>query len=235
MTYDNIKISASILSANFLHLEKDIIAVDTGGVDSLHLDIMDNHMAPSLSFGPPVIKPIHTITNLPMDVHLMIDSPRLFFDHYITHNVRHISFHIEAYDTTPVEQSTILVQSRQATHINYSKLQNDIQYLRSKNVLPCIAINPNTPPSILSPIISEIPAILVMSVHPGFSGQSFISSTFQKIESIRSNFSGDIRVDGGVNNTNAQQLIQSGATTLISASYLFNAENVGEAINSLRP
>ena len=130
MGNDNIKISASILSANFLNLGDDIAKVESAGVDSLHLDVMDNHMAPSLSFGPPVIKPIRGITNLPLDAHLMIDAPWMFFDAYIQCDVNEICFHIEAYDTAAVKHDSILDQSRTVQHVDYDRLQNDISLLK---------------------------------------------------------------------------------------------------------
>ena len=217
MAHDNIKFQRVFYRLNFLNLGDDIRAVETGGIDSLHLDVMDNHMAPSLSFGPPIIKPIREITPLPLDAHLMIDAPWLFFDSYIDCKVNDICFHIEAYDTTSHCHDDILSQSRAVETVDYNRLHHDIAYLKSKGVRPCITINPNTQPSVIEPILNDIDSILVMSVHPGFSGQSFIASTIQKIETIRAHFSGDIKVDGGVNNGNAEALINAGATILISA------------------
>ena len=102
--------------------------------------------------------------------------------------------------------------------------------MQSKGIKACITINPNTDPSILFPILNDVDGVLVMSVHPGFSGQSFIETSLQKITDIRSKFSGDIKVDGGVNSDNAKALVHSGATTLISASYLFNAPDVNKPL-----
>jgi ribulose-phosphate 3-epimerase len=234
MGNNNIKISASILSANFLNLGDDIRKIESAGADSLHLDVMDNHLAPSLSFGPPIIKPVRSITNLPLDAHLMIDAPWMFFDAYINCGVEEICFHIEAYDKTPVNHSNITAESRTATNIDYAKLEKDIYYLKTNDIKPGITINPNTNYDVLLPILSQVDSVLVMSVHPGFSGQSFIVSSTQKVGDIRNHFSGDIKVDGGVNNTNAKLLTGAGATTLISASYLFGAPDYKAAIDSLR-
>ena len=234
MGNNNTKISASILSANFLNLGEDIRKIESAGADSLHLDVMDNHLAPSLSFGPPIIKPVRSITTLPLDAHLMIDAPWMFFDAYINCGVEEICFHIEAYDKNPVNHSNITAESRTATNIDYAKLENDIYYLKTNDVKPCITINPNTNYDVLLPILSQVDSVLVMSVHHGFSGQSFIVSSTQKVSDIRNHFSGDIKVDGGVNNTNAKLLTGAGATTLISASYLFGASDYKVAIDSLR-
>ncbi len=230
----SIKVSASILSADFLKLGDEIKAVELAGVDSLHLDVMDNHMAPSLSFGPPIIKPVRAMTQLPLDAHLMIDAPWLFFDAYINCNVNDICFHIEAYDKRNVQHEQILSQSRVAQEIDYQRLENDIYYLKTHNIKAGITINPNTDPSVLLPILNQVDSVLVMSVHPGFSGQSFIEQSIQRVHQIRESFSGDIKVDGGVNNTNAKALTDAGANILISASYLFGSPNYKSAIDSLR-
>lgn len=228
------KVSASILSANFLNLGDDIAKVESAGVDSLHLDVMDNHMAPSLSFGPPVIKPIRSITSLPLDAHLMIDAPWMFFDAYIQCDVNEICFHIEAYDKNKVHHDSILDKSRTVVDVDYERLNSDINYLKSKGIKPGITINPNTDINVLTPILSSVDSVLVMSVHPGFSGQSFIENAIDRVAAIRSKFSGDIKVDGGVNNTNAQRLTAAGATVLISASYLFASSDYQQAIDSLK-
>ena len=230
----NIKVSASILSANFLSLGNEIESVENAGVDSLHLDVMDNHMAPSLSFGPPIIKPIRKITSLPLDAHLMIDAPWLFFDAYIDCNVDEICFHIEAYSKTVTPHEQIMTTSRTVDTVDYQRLENDIYYLKTHDIKPGITLNPNTPPDVLNPILNQIDSVLVMSVHPGFSGQSFIESSVEKVQAIRQSFHGDIKVDGGVNNTNAKKLTDAGATVLISASYLFGSNDYKTAIDSLR-
>ena len=127
MANNNIKISASILSANFLNLGDEIRNIESAGIDSLHLDIMDNHLAPNISFGPPIIKPVKSITSLPLDTHLMIDAPWLFFDDYIAAGSTDICFHIECYDLSIPNQDQIKIHSRIATNVDYSKLKKDIK------------------------------------------------------------------------------------------------------------
>ena len=233
MGHDNIKVSASILSADFLNLGTDIQAVDAAGAHSLHLDVMDNHLAPNISFGPPIIKHLRRITQLPLDTHLMIDAPWLFFDDYIALDVSSLCFHIECYDQGPVDHDLIKTQSRVATQVDYDRIITHIDYLKSKGVEACITINPDTDIALLQPLYSVVDSILVMSVHPGFSGQSFIESTLDKVRTIRKDFSGDIKVDGGVNADNAPALIAAGATVLITASYLFGSDNYTTAIEQL--
>jgi ribulose-phosphate 3-epimerase len=234
MRNHNIKVSASILSANFLSLGREIEAVEKAGVDSLHLDVMDNHMAPSLSFGPPIIKPVRQKTNLPLDAHLMIDAPWLFFDAYINCKVNEICFHIEAYNKTVTPHEHIMTTSRVVDTVDYERLEKDIHYLKTQRIKPGITINPNTPTDVLTPILNQVDSVLIMSVHPGFSGQSFIETSVEKVRTIRSSFHGDIKVDGGVNNTNAKKLTDAGANVLISASYLFGSSDYKTAIDSLR-
>ena len=234
MGNDIIKISPSILSANFLILGEEIKQLENAGADSLHLDVMDNHMAPNLSFGPPIIKPIRSLTSLPLDAHLMIDAPWLFFDDYIACGVNEISFHIEAYDQAAIDHDAIKKKSRTVTNVDYVKLENDIYNLKTKDISVGITINPDTDVDVLRPILNQVDSVLVMSVHPGFSGQSFIPTVVDKIIKIRQEFSGDIKVDGGVNNTNCKLITNAGANILISASYLFSADDYSAAIQSLR-
>ena len=191
-------------------------------------------MAPSLSFGPPIIKPIRNITSLPLDAHLMIDAPWLFFDDYINCGVNEICIHIEAYEKNPPTHDKIKSESRIGTTIDYPKLENDLYYLKTHNIKPGITINPNTNVDVLFPVLNQVDSVLVMSVHPGFSGQSFIPTVVDKIKQLRDSFSGDIKVDGGVNNTNSKLITNAGANVLISASYLFGSDNYEDAINALR-
>ncbi len=234
MANNTIKISASILSANFLQLGKDIESIESAGIDSLHLDVMDNHLAPNISFGPPIIKPVKSITNLPLDTHLMIDAPWLFFDDYIAAGSTHICFHIECYESKIPTHDQIKHQSRVAKNVNYQLIKEHIGYLQNKGIKAGITINPNTDVEVLYPILDIVDYVLVMSVHPGFSGQSFISESLDKIRAIRARFDKDIHVDGGVNNLNASDVIKAGANVLISASYLFSSEDYKTAIDSLR-
>ena len=234
MNHHTIKISASILSANFLNLKNDIRAIESAGIDSLHLDVMDNHLAPNISFGPPIIKPVRSITDLPLDTHLMIDAPWLFFDDYIAAGSTDICFHIECYDANIPSHDQIKHQSRVATDVDYDRVKEHVAYLQSKGVRAGITINPNTEASMIFPVLDVVDYVLVMSVHPGFSGQSFIPESLDKIRAIRARFDKDINVDGGVKDTNAKAIVDAGANVLISASYLFAADDYKVAIDNLR-
>ena len=165
-----IKVSASILSANFLQLENDVRAIETAGIDSLHLDVMDNHLAPNISFGPPIIKSVQSITDLPLDTHLMIDAPWLFFDDYIAAGSTDICFHIECYDANIPSHDQIKQQSRVATDVDYDRVKEHVTYLQSKGVRAGITINPNTDVSMIFPVLDVVDYVLVESVHLVFLG-----------------------------------------------------------------
>lgn len=234
MNYYSTKISASILSANFLNLGSEISSIEAAGVDALHLDVMDNHLAPNVSFGPPIISAVATIATVPLDVHLMIDAPWLFFDDYIQAGATDICFHVECYDAGSASHTNIKTTSRVATSVDGTAILRDIHYLKDKGIRAGLTVNPLTDVSIICPFLHALDYILLMSVHPGFSGQSFIQETLAKISDTRAQFDGDIHVDGGVNNTNAEAVVQAGANGLISASYLFASANYSEAVQSLR-
>lgn len=228
-----VTVSASILSANFLTLEQEIQAIQAAGVDALHLDIMDNHFVPNISFGPSIISAVRAITTLPLDAHLMITSPGQHLDAYIDSGVNDIGIHLEAYDThaagLPPSGSSLI-----ATHVDVDALHRDMDHIKRANVRAGIVVNPLTPIDILTPLITVADFVLVMSVHPGFSGQSFLPSTIDRVRTLRGLFSGDIRIDGGVDGTNAAALIDAGATQLISASYLFGSTHYADAVATLR-
>jgi len=197
------KIAPSILAANFKNLEKEIKLVEEFG-DIVHLDIMDGHFVPNISFGFPIVKAIRELTNLPLDAHLMIDNPENYIERFIEYGVNMISVHIE-----------------NNYHIN--RLINNI---KSKGVLAGIAINPGTSIYSLDSIVKDIDFILIMSVNPGFSGQKFIESSLEKIEKIvkMKNEMGlkyQIEVDGGLSYEIALKLKKIGVDIVVFGDYFF--------------
>ena len=216
-----IKIAPSLLSANFLNLEKEIKLVEKAGADMLHLDIMDGHFVPNLTFGPGLIKQIRKITNLPLDVHLMITNPANFIDRFIESGVNYISFHIE-------------------TDSEYKEL---LSRIRKANIKAGIAINPDTSLIELQNILDDIDYVLIMTVHPGFGGQKYINDCTQKIhkilEIINQNLSPtksriEIEVDGGINFKTAKIAKEAGANILVAGKFIFNSNNYKEVIQGLR-
>ena len=215
----NILISPSVLAADFSKLGEEIQLVSEEGADLIHLDVMDGHFVPNLSFGADVIKGIRGFSNLPFDVHLMIENPEHYVDAYVEAGANLITVHPEA---TP--------------HIH-----SVLQKIHKAGVKTGIALNPGTPIEALENVIDIIDLILVMTVNPGFGGQSFLSSQLPKISKIRTIIddggrSIDLSVDGGINPATAKLAIDAGANILVAGTSIFKAgdETYSKSIKRLR-
>ncbi len=214
----SVLIAPSILSADFANLAQALDLLERASADWVHVDVMDGHFVPNLTIGPPVIKDLKKRTRLPLDVHLMITNPELYISEYVKAGADHITVHAEA-----------------CTHLSAV-----IQQIKKNNVKAGIALNPATDPSVLRYILGEIDLILVMSVNPGFGGQTFIKNSLKKIKEIKKMLESQncpnvlINVDGGINDKTASDVIASGADVLVSGSYIFNSKDMNNAIKSLR-
>ena len=215
----NILISPSVLAADFSKLGEEIQLVSEEGADLIHLDVMDGHFVPNLSFGADIIKAIRGFSNLPFDVHLMIENPEHYIDAYVEAGANFITVHPEA---TP--------------HIH-----SVLQKIHKAGVKTGIALNPGTPIEALENVIDIIDLILVMTVNPGFGGQSFLSSQLPKISKIRTiiddgGHSIDLSVDGGINPITAKLAIDAGANILVAGTSIFKAgdETYSKSIKRLR-
>ena len=215
----NILISPSVLAADFSKLGEEIQLVSEEGADLIHLDVMDGHFVPNLSFGADVIKGIRGFSNLPFDVHLMIENPEHYVDAYVEAGANFITVHPEA---TP--------------HIH-----SVLQKIHKAGVKTGIALNPGTPIGALENVIDIIDLILVMTVNPGFGGQSFLSSQLPKVSKIRTiiddgGHSIDLSVDGGINPITAKLAIDAGANILVAGTSIFKAgdETYSKSIKRLR-
>lgn len=209
-----IKIAPSILSADFSCLKDEIKKVEKAGADLLHIDVMDGHFVPNITIGPVVVKYIRKCTKMPLDVHLMIENPQKYTDAFISAGSDMITIHIETVST--LELKAIGAK------------------LRSKRIKFGVSLNPGTPISKIKPILKYADFILVMSVNPGFGGQSFIPGALGKIKALRQIFKGDISVDGGINDLTARSVIKAGANILAAGSYIFKAKDKRKAMERIR-
>ncbi len=212
-----IKIAPSLLSADFVRLEKEINSIQKAGADILHLDVMDGHFVPNLTFGLPIIKQIKDIAQIPVDVHLMVTNPDVYLETLGKWKIDYVSFHQEA-----------------EAHIH-----RQLKVLQKHGVKAGIALNPATPVETIFPVIAELDFVLIMSVNPGFGGQSFIPLVYDKIEKLRKladqvNPELEIEVDGGVNNINAPKLISKGSDILVAGSFVFGSDDYKKQIEILK-
>jgi len=209
-----IKIAPSILSADFSCLDRELKKIERAGADMVHIDVMDGHFVPNITIGPVVVKYIKKHTRLPLDVHLMIENPQKYTDEFIKAGSDMITFHIETVSGTELK----ILRSK----------------LKAKGVKLGVSLNPNTAISKIKSVLPWVDFVLVMSVFPGFSGQEFIPSALTKVKKLRAIYSGDISVDGGINDKTAGPVIRAGANILAAGSYVFSASNVKQAIERIR-
>jgi ribulose-phosphate 3-epimerase len=209
-----IRIAPSILSADFGCLGREIKKVEGAGADMLHIDVMDGHFVPNITIGPVVVKYIRRLTKLPLDVHLMIERPGKFIDRFAEAGSDMLTVHIETISASGVR----LLAKR----------------LKQKNIKLGVSLNPSTPLAKIKGVLQCVGFVLIMSVNPGFSGQAFISKALSKIKQLRSVYSGDIAVDGGINEKTANLAINAGANILAAGSYIFGAKDAKLAIERIR-
>jgi ribulose-phosphate 3-epimerase len=210
-------IAPSILSADFAHLGDQIAAVERGGADLLHVDIMDGHFVPNLTMGPPVVKSIAKVATVPLDVHLMIEDPDRFIPAFVEAGAARISVHVEA----------------------VAHLHRTVHLIKGLGVQAGVAINPATPVVALEEIAGDLDHVLVMSVNPGFGGQTFIPRSESKIQAIRALLDrqgsvAPIEVDGGVDGSNAARIVRAGAAILVAGNAIFGTADPERATRELR-
>ena len=212
-----IKISPSILSADFSRLGEDIQAVDRAGADYIHIDVMDGHFVPNITIGPLVVDALRKVTDKPLDVHLMIENPDLYIPDFAKAGADIITVHQEA----------------------VPHLHRTVQLIKSLGKKAGVSLNPATPVETLDVILDELDLVLIMSVNPGFGGQSFIPSALDKIRALRQRImqrglSTELEVDGGVKIDNIGEVVAAGADVLVAGSAVFNTEDYAATITALR-
>lgn len=210
-------ISPSLLSADFTNLKADIEMVNKSEADWFHLDIMDGVFVPNISYGLPVVEQINKVAEKPLDVHLMIVDPDRYVEAFKKAGADYLTVHYEA-----------------CTH-----LHRTVQNIKQHGMKAGVSLNPHTPVAVLEDIIQDLDLVLLMSVNPGFGGQSFIENTYKKVTQLKNMIAGQnantiIEVDGGVNLNTGKKLLEAGANALVAGSFVFGADNPTETISNLK-
>lgn len=212
-----IKLAPSILSADFARLLEDVKKVEKAGCEYLHIDVMDGHFVPNITLGPAIVKSLRKDVNMVFDTHLMIENP----DDYIK-------------DFVDAGSDLIVVHAEACRH-----LHRTIQNIKSYNVKAGVALNPATSIESIKHIIEDVDMVLIMTVNPGFGGQSFIESMLEKIKELKQliddkNLNVDIQVDGGIKPDNIHKVVEAGANIIVAGSAIFNSENIEETVSLMR-
>lgn len=212
-----IKLAPSILSADFARLLEDVKKVEEAGCEYLHIDVMDGHFVPNITLGPGIVKSLRKDVNMVFDTHLMIENP----DNYIK-------------DFVDAGSDLIVVHQEACRH-----LHRTIQNIKSYNVKAGVALNPATPIETIKHVLEDVDMVLIMTVNPGFGGQSFIESTIEKIQELKKlidekNLNVDIQVDGGIKPNNIDKVVKAGANIVVAGSAIFNSDDIAQTVKLMR-
>lgn len=212
-----LKLAPSILSADFGHLAEDVKKIEEGGADYIHVDVMDGHFVPNISFGAPVMKCLNGKTDLPYDVHLMIENPDRYIEDFVSPQTAYITVHQEA-----------------CTH-----LHRTVQNIKSKGIKAGVSINPATPVSTLQCILPVVDLVLIMSVNPGFGGQKFIPGALEKVRELAEikrseNLDFVIEIDGGITLDNIKEVMEAGVEMAVAGSAVFKADDVVQRVKDFK-
>lgn len=210
-------LAPSILSADFANLAEDVNKVAALGADWLHIDVMDGHFVPNITIGPQVVRDLKRVSNLFLDVHLMIEKPEHMIDAFVDAGAALITVHAEA----------------------CNHLHRVIYMIKDAGIKAGVALNPATPAASIENVLSDIDLVLAMSVNPGFGGQKFIKTSIAKISRLKemlnaANASAYLQVDGGINQETGKLVVEAGANVLVAGSYIFGAEDMAQAVQSLK-
>jgi ribulose-phosphate 3-epimerase len=213
----SVLIAPSVLSADFAALATEVATVERGGADLLHLDVMDGHFVPNITFGPLVVKAIHKVATTPLDVHLMILDPDRYIEAFVGAGAARIAVHAE-----------VLPHLHRTLHL-----------IKKLGALAGVAINPSTPVSAIEEVVGDLDYVLVMSVNPGFGGQTFIPRSESKVRAVRQlldrgGSKAPIGIDGGIDSSNAARVVAAGAEILVAGQSIFGQPDAARAVRELR-
>ena len=211
------KIAPSILSADFSKLGEEVKAVEQAGADYIHIDVMDGHFVPNITIGPVIVKAVHGVTDLPLDVHLMISNPDDFIDDFVRAGADILTVHAEA-----------------GHHLHRS-----IQHIRNAGVKPAVSLNPASPLDMIDYVLDDLDMVLLMTVNPGFGGQDFIPEVIPKIERLRKmidkrGLDMDLEVDGGIGPETINRVSSAGADVFVAGSAIYHSDDYAETIRLMR-
>lgn len=212
-----VKIAPSILAADFAKLGEEVLEVEKAGAELIHIDVMDGHFVPNITMGPIVVEALRPLTTLPLDVHLMIENADSYIESFAKAGADYITVHVEA-----------------CPH-----LHRTIQLIRSFGVKPGVVLNPHTPIESIQHVLEDIDMVLFMTVNPGFGGQKFIHSVVPKVKELADiikerNLAIEIEIDGGINEETIVPCVEAGATIFVAGSAIYNAEDKGKALQSIK-
>ncbi len=213
----SVRIAPSILSADFANLGRDIAAAEAGGADFIHVDVMDGHFVPNLTLGPPVIKAVRRVATVPLDVHLMIANPDFFLKAYVDAGASMLSVHVEV----------------------LPHLHRTIAAIKELGAKAGVVLNPSTPVSAIEEVAADLDFVLVMSVNPGFSGQSFLPRALDKTRAVRAllarvGSAAFVEVDGGIDTGNIRAVVDAGASVVVAGHAVFGQPDAAAAVRALR-
>ena len=211
------KIAPSILSADFTRLGEEVKRVEQAGADYIHIDVMDGHFVPNITIGPMIVKAVRRVTELPLDVHLMISNPDFFVEEFVKAGADMITVHAEAVD----------------------HLHRSIQHIRKAGARPAVSLNPASPLQMLEYVLDDLDMVLLMTVNPGFGGQAFIPGVIPKIENLREvidkrGLDIELQVDGGIGPQTIGPVSSAGANVFVAGSAIFHSDNYAETIRLMR-
>ncbi len=212
-SHSSIKVSPSLLSADFGRLADEVRLVEDAGCDYIHVDVMDGHFVPNITIGPFVVKAIKMVSRVPLDVHLMIESPWKYVPDFANSGSDIITVHAEACGP---------------------RLEETLDQIRGLGKRPGVSLKPGTPLDAIKPLLNKIDMVLIMTVEPGFGGQSFMPDMMPKVEALRKIYNKDIEVDGGINTQTGALAVRSGANVLVAGTAVFRAPDVPKAVRDLK-